>query len=90
MYIETFSSTNRNRERKKIFTNDIMRVIQDFNFILYNSNLLFHFFSASGLKFLNQKGIIHRDIKPGNILKGIEEDGGSVNISVYLSSALVL
>jgi len=30
---------------------------------------------ANGIQFLRQKGYVHRDIKPGNIMRYIADDG---------------
>ena len=38
-------------------------------------SILKHFFSAAGMKHLYESGIVHRDIKPGNIMKYVGEDG---------------
>lgn len=35
-------------------------------------------FAAQGMNHLRKNGVIHRDIKPGNILRQVGEDGGSV------------
>ncbi|XP_053378438.1 serine/threonine-protein kinase TBK1-like isoform X2 [Mercenaria mercenaria] len=42
---------------------------------------------TSGLKYLNQRGIIHRDIKPGNIMKMVDEDGSPVYILTDFGAA---
>ncbi|XP_060601896.1 serine/threonine-protein kinase TBK1-like [Ruditapes philippinarum] len=42
---------------------------------------------TSGLKYLNQKGVIHRDIKPGNIMKKVDEDGSPVYILTDFGAA---
>ena len=33
---------------------------------------------AAGMDHVRKQGIVHRDIKPGNILRYIDQDGGSV------------
>ena len=33
------------------------------------------FCSVAGMKYMNAENIVHRDIKPGNIMKAIDEDG---------------
>ncbi|XP_046840740.1 serine/threonine-protein kinase TBK1-like [Xenia sp. Carnegie-2017] len=33
---------------------------------------------VSGMKYLTEQGLIHRDIKPGNILRYIKDDGSSI------------
>lgn len=35
-------------------------------------------FSVAGMNHLRENGIVHRDIKPGNIMRVIGEDGQSV------------
>lgn len=37
--------------------------------------VLFTFLTAAGMKHLRENGIVHRDIKPGNILLYKKEDG---------------
>lgn len=32
-------------------------------------------YTASGMKHLREHGVVHRDIKPGNIMRFISEDG---------------
>ncbi|XP_053378436.1 serine/threonine-protein kinase TBK1-like isoform X2 [Mercenaria mercenaria] len=54
---------------------------QETEFLIFLKNI------TSGLKYLRQKGILHRDIKPGNIMKGIEQDGSSVYILTDFGAA---
>ena len=36
---------------------------------------LFVMVSAAGMKYLRKEGFVHRDVKPGNILRHIAENG---------------
>lgn len=36
--------------------------------------------AASGMKYLRQQDIIHRDIKPGNIMRKVDENGRWVSL----------
>lgn len=40
--------------------------------------LCFLIFTVAGMNHLRENGIVHRDIKPGNIMRVIGEDGHSV------------
>lgn len=40
--------------------------------------LLFYIVEVGGMNHLRENGIVHRDIKPGNIMRVIGEDGQSV------------
>lgn len=35
-------------------------------------------FSVQGMNHLRENGVVHRDIKPGNIMRQVGEDGKSV------------
>lgn len=43
-----------------------------------NTVLIFLMFLVAGMNHLREYGIVHRDIKPGNIMRVIGEDGRSV------------
>lgn len=43
------------------------------------------FIIAAGMKHLRDNGIVHRDIKPGNIMRHVQDDGRytSIKINAY-------
>lgn len=41
-------------------------------------NTFLLFFLAHGMNHLRENGVVHRDIKPGNIMRQVGEDGRSV------------
>lgn len=45
--------------------------------VAYVNSALF-FIAVAGMNHLRENGIVHRDIKPGNIMRVIGEDGQSV------------
>lgn len=43
------------------------------------TEVILHFFSlVQGMNHLRENGVVHRDIKPGNIMRQVGEDGKSV------------